>query len=32
VWVFVVPSIYLVIGILAYIFLLGRIELTPALE
>jgi hypothetical protein len=32
VWVFIVPAIYLAIGILAYIFLLGRIELTPAME
>lgn len=31
-WVFVVPAIYLAIGILGYIVLLGRIELTPAME
>ena len=31
-WVFIVPAIYLAIGILGYLFLLGRIELTPAME
>jgi MFS family permease len=30
--VFVVPAIYLAIGILGYVFLLGPIELTPAME
>ena len=28
-WVFIIPAIYLVIGIAGYFFLLGRIEVAP---